>query len=153
MAKKDEKKNDKKTTKCFLCFLFLSNLDRSVCNIIADRNLKLAGFTLTSLALILGFYKDNLPEVSIILTPVLFSMFSFFVGSQLAHEAEIFGQILFADILQYLGVASLMLSFGFFLDDKIGTTSGIISFVVIDVALIYLFTGFLKIHNLYKSIR
>lgn len=152
MAKKDEKKNEKKT-KRFLCFLFLSNLDRNVCDIIADRNLKLAGFTLTSLALILGFYKDNLPEVSIILTPLLFSMFSFFVGSQLAHEAEIFGQILFADILQYLGVVSLMLSFGFFLDDKIGITSGIISFVVIVVALIYLFTGFFKIYNLYKSIK
>ena len=109
-----------KKSSSILSVLRLSNLDRKVCDIIADRNLKLAGFTLTSLAIMIGLYSDNLSDARLVLVPLLFSMFFFFLGSQIAHEAEFLGEILLADIFQYFGVFSLMLFLGFFLGDKIG---------------------------------
>ena len=103
--------SEDKKNKSFFDILKLGGLDRKFCDVVADRNLKLAGFTLTSLALALGFFQEANSATDVILVTLLFSLFLFLVGSQLAHNAEKFYEIFLADIFESASIIILMLQY------------------------------------------
>ena len=69
----------------------------------------------------------------------------------MAHEAEVLGEILMADIFQYLGVIFLMLSFGIFLEEKLGYQFSFILAGVIVFTVSYLGIGCLNMYKFYKN--
>ena len=153
MEKKDEEPESKgKIT--FMSIMRMDDLDEKVRNIIAERNLTLAGFTLTALAFIIGFHKENLATASILILPLMLAMFLFFLGSQLAHEAEFFWQIFFADVCQYFGVMALMVSFYHFISKNLQDSILVLFPILLVVILaIFLTKGLWGIIEFYKDYR
>ena len=149
--KKDEEPQPKgKIT--FMSIMRMDDLDEKVRNTIAERNLTLAGFTLTALAFIIGFYKEDLATATILILPLMSAMFLFFLGSQLAHEAEFFWQIFSADVCQYFGVIALMVSFYYFISRNLQDTILVLFPILLIVILaIFLAKGLWGIIRFYKE--
>jgi len=138
----------------FMSVLKMNKLDRKVCDTIADRNLTLAGFTLTAVTFIIGFYKENFAAATTLLSSLLLAMFLFFLGSQLAHEAEYFWQIFSADVCQYVGVISLMFSFTYFISENLQVTIVMLFPIVFGAILVvYLVRGAWRIYKFYKEFK
>lgn len=134
-------------------FLTLQNRP-SYSNLIADRNLQLAGFTLTAIALILVIYGNSIQEFAFLLTWLLVAMFVLFLGSFVAHLSENFIQVYFADLLQYIGVIILMASFSIFLADKLENQIIIVLPICLGIFFsIILIRGFLRLVKSYKQYR
>lgn len=148
----DKEQEVKSSEITFMSIMKMNDLDEKVRNIIAERNLTLAGFTLTALAFIIGFYKENLTGATTLISSLLLAMFLFFLGSQLAHEAEYFWQVFSADVSQYAGVIALMISFYYFtyenLQDKVVMLFPLILVVIL---LGYLVRGAWRIYKFYKK--
>jgi len=134
----------------FINTMNISDLDRHVCEIISKRNLTLAGFTLTALSIMIGFFKSDLSEATVILQGLFFSMLMFFLGSQIGHEAERLWHILLSDLLQYIGTSVLIACFSLFVYERLG---GFFLFFVggIIVIIIYLIKAISNIIVLVKS--
>jgi hypothetical protein len=114
-------KKKKSRFSSFIVAMNNSDLDRHICEVISKRNLTLAGFTLTALSLMIGFFKDDLSEATVILQGLFFSMLMFFLGSQIGHEAERLWHILLSDLLQYTGTLVLIGCFSLFVYERLGS--------------------------------
>jgi uncharacterized membrane protein HdeD (DUF308 family) len=132
--------------------LRLSPVKRKTCDLISDRQLQLAGFTLTAIAFITGFYKDAFTEAASLLISLLIAMFLLLLGSFVAHEAEVLWQAFASDVLQYCGVISLVASFSFFLVNKVNNQMILVLPLILAVALFfYLLRGVWRMHKFYKE--
>ncbi len=134
----------------WLSIMNLSDLNREFCNAISKRNLTLAGVSLTALSLMIGFYKDNLSAASMLLQTLLFSMLIFFLGSQIGFEAERLWHILLSDLAQYVGTIILMLSFSWFISQKLEGNLYVIFIIGALFSIVYLIKG---VRNLFVLTR
>ena len=127
-------------------------MNREKCDNISDRQLQLAGFTLAALAFVVGFYKNAFTEAAILIFSLLVSMFVFFLGSYVAHEAETLGQAFASDVFQYVGVITLVASFTIFLVGKLNNQI-IEAIPILLTALLsfYLLRGLWRMHKFYKQ--
>jgi len=149
-SKRGKSGNDKS----FISIMKMSELDPEVRKILAERNLTLAGFSLTALAFIIGIYRENISQATTLILPLLSAMFLFFLGSQFAHEAEYFWQVFSSDIFQYVGVIALMVSFYLFTYDKIQCNIIMLFPIVLIIILVaYLVRGGIRIFKFYKRYR
>ena len=64
---------------------------------LCTNSLVLSGFSFTSLAVFLGFYKDNLQQASTIIQYLIVATVFFFVVSELAREAHTVGEYLLSE--------------------------------------------------------
>jgi len=151
-SNQEQKSRNNKVT--FMSIMKMNNLDRKVCNLVADRTLTLAGFTLTALTFIIGFYKENLASAATLLSSLLIAMFLFFLGSQLAHEAEYFWQIFSADVCQYVGIITLMVSFTYFISENLKVQIVMLFPLVFGaISVVYLIRGARRIYKFYKEFK
>lgn len=115
-------------------------------------SLTLAGFTLTSLSLIIGFYRTNLNDAMWIISGIIISLFSYFLSYYVAMESETFWQLSFAIFLQYGGTLILMVSFAIFLQN-IGMWQSVVYIPIILVIILGLFllTGAIRFNDFFKK--
>ncbi len=92
-----------------------TRLDHTKIDNIAKRDLTLAGISLTALALMIGFYRDNLNEAGLMIPLLFLAMVTFFLGSQFGYDAEHIWEARLADAAQYVGVMLLLSSFSIFI--------------------------------------
>ena len=78
---------------------------------LCTNSLALSGFSFTSLAVFLGFYKDNLQQASGIIQYLIIATVLFFMGSELAREAHTVGEYLLSEGI-YLA-SSIIVFFAF----------------------------------------
>ncbi len=88
-----------------------TRLDHSITDSMAKRNLTLAGFTLTALSIMVGFYEENLSGASAAILSLFVAMVVFFLGSQFGYDAEHVWEARLADVFQYIGIIFLLFSF------------------------------------------
>ncbi len=109
-------------------------------DVIAKRNLTLAGVTLAALSIMIGFYKENLYGPGPIIPSLFTAMAVFFLGSQFGYDAENVWEASLADVCQYVGTILLLLSFSIFLSQHY--LSGVITLLIVGfavfVAIVYL---------------
>ncbi|MCJ7634501.1 hypothetical protein MUP77_19170, partial [Candidatus Bathyarchaeota archaeon] len=115
-------------------------------------SLTLFGFTLTTLSIIIGFYKPNLNEAVSIISGTSISLFLYFLGYYIAIESESFWQISVAGLVHYLGTLVLILSFTIFLNN-LGILQTVIylPIAVFTVLTIVLFTGSIRFFRFYDK--
>ena len=79
------------------------------------RSLTLAGFTLSSLSLLIGTNKNSISGISSMIQPLFIAVFLFFLSSRFSIEAQVFWEGLVAEILEYSGEFAIMFALGAFL--------------------------------------
>ncbi len=147
-----KKRNEVRLNASFLAVMRMDDLRQEEIRYFSDRNLTLAGFTLTALSLIIGFYRDNFSDAITLIVFLLISMFLFFLASQMAHSAERFWHLFTADIIHHLGVTILLLAFTIFINEKIQITFlTIFSFLMPLITILYLIRGIWNTKTLYKD--
>ena len=78
---------------------------------LCTNSLALSGFSFASLAIFLGFYKEDFSEASIIIRWLMIAAVLFLISSELAREASSVGEYLASEFLYYF--SSIAVFYGF----------------------------------------
>lgn len=131
------------------------DLERSEFIQSSRRSLTLAGFTLSSISLLIGTYQNNLKEISGMLIPLFVAIFLFFLSSKFALEAQVFWEGLLAEALEYGGEFYIIFALRTFLLNEVSLISiswlPIITAIIIAVFVIRSFVNLIYMYSHMKK--
>jgi len=87
------------------------NMSEKLLSNICTNSLALSGFSFTSLAVFLGFYKDNLQQAATIIQLLTVATILFLISSELAREAVSVGGYLVSELFYF--VSAVLVLYGF----------------------------------------
>jgi ABC-type multidrug transport system permease subunit len=130
-----------------------TDLDKKILRDNSQRNLTLAGFTLTSSSLLITLSQKTI-EISSLVSLLYISTLIFFLSSLMSYEADYFWQSYLSDILQYLGILILMFSFTIFLNSYISSYSlQYVTYISFFITILYFIRGIYILLSLWNNIK
>jgi hypothetical protein len=119
------------------------DMGKKLLSTLCTNSLALSGFSFTSLAVFLGFYKDTLQQVSGTMQYLTVASVLFFMSSEIAREAHTVGEYLLSETIYLLSSVVLLITFiGFVLQNLLSFGSAVLWVMVLAAILFVLKLGY-----------
>lgn len=86
-------------------------MDEKLLSTLCTNALALSGFSFTSLAVFLGFYKGDLSQASLVIQALTLAAVLFLISSELAREASTLWEYLLSEFLYYASSVGVFIGF------------------------------------------